>query len=583
MLPIVSVVITTKNAENFIGECLRAIKRQNYPQNKIEIIVVDNFSIDKTAKIAQKYTKHVYQKGPERSAQRNFGFHIAKGKYLFYLDADMTIGPVVISKCVEKMAKDPKTSGLYVVEIVTGESYWSRVRRFERGFYDATVIDCVRFVRASDFHAVHGFDTTMTGPEDWDFDKKIRERGKVALIKEPIYHDEAEFDLKKYLTKKEYYARSFEIYINKWGKNDPDIKKQFGIYYRFLGVFIENDKWKKILIAPHLFVGLIFLRLLVGISYFRQRIRNFNKFNEKLKIDEKSRNQNIGPLISVIIATKNEGKHIARVLRSLSKQSYGNFEVILVDSNSSDKTVQIARKFGARVYVLGPEMFPEGTKNFRGVQVNYGVKKSKGEIIFFPDADMTFDRSILEEIAISVKNYDALYVPEKIIGKGLFGKIRDFERSFYNETCVDAVRIVRREIFKKVGGYDEKNIYFGPDDWDLTKMIKQATTKISSIKNKIYHHEEFMSLKEYLKKKEKYNATFIDYIKKWGTGDHDIRNQFGFYYRYFGVFLENGKWRRVVRSPILYLAVLAIRALVGFTYISQKFSNNKDLDTLDLT
>lgn len=573
--PLVSVVVTTKNSENFIGECLQAIRKQNYPQNKIEVIVVDNFSTDKTAKIAWKYTKHVYQRGPERSAQRNFGLYIARGEYLFYLDADMTISSTVISKCVEKMAKDPEISGLYVVEIVTGESYWSRVRRFERGFYDATVIDCVRFVRASDFHAIHGFDTTMTGPEDWDFDKKIRERGKVALIKEPIYHNEVEFDLKKYLIKKEYYARSFEIYINKWGKNDPDIKKQFGIYYRFLGVFIENDKWKKILIAPNLFVGLIFLRLLVGISYFRQRIRNLNKFNEKLKIDKKSKNQNIGPLISVIIATKNEGKHIARVLHSLDKQSYVHFEVILVDSNSSDKTVQIARKFGARVYVLRPEMFPEGTKNFRGVQVNYGVKKSKGEIIFFPDADMTFDRAMLEEIAFSVKNYDALYVPEKIIGKGLFGKIRNFERSFYNETCVDAVRIVRREIFEKVGGYDEKNIYFGPDDWDLTKMIKQATTKISLIRNKIYHHEELMSLKEYLQKKEKYNLTFEDYIRKWGTNDVDIAKQFGFYYRYFGVFIEKGKWKKVIRSPLLFLAVLVVRALVGFRYINQKSTNKK--------
>lgn len=583
MQPTVSIVITTKNAEKFIGECLRAIKRQNYPQNKIEIIVVDNFSTDKTATIAREYTKGVYQMGPERSAQRNFGLQIAKGKYLFYLDADMTVGSVVISKCVEKMEKEPNVSGLYVIEIVTGESYWSRVRRFERGFYDATVIDCVRFVRASDFRAVRGFDTTMTGPEDWDFDKKIRERGKVALIKEPIYHDETEFDIRKYLTKKEYYARSFETYINKWGENDPDIKKQFGIYYRFLGVFIENDKWKKILLAPHLFAGLIFLRLLVGISYFRQRMRNFNKFNQKSETGKESSDKNIGPLISVIIATKNEGKHIARVLRSLHKQSYERFEIIIVDSNSSDKTAKIARKFGARVYVLRPETFPKGTKNFRGVQVNYGVKKSKGEIIFFPDADMTFDRTMLEEIAFSVKKYDALYIPEKIIGRGLFGKIRDFERSFYNETCVDALRIVRREIFEKVGGYDEKNIYFGPDDWDLTKMVKQVTTKISSIRNKIYHHEELMSLKEYLHKKEKYNATFIDYIKKWGVGDDDIKKQFGFYYRYFGVFLENGKWRRVVRSPILFLAVLVIRALVGFTYISQKISKNEDLDALELT
>ena len=55
MQPTVSVVITTKKAEKFIGDCLEAIRKQKYPRNKLEIIVVDNFSTDKTAKIARKY------------------------------------------------------------------------------------------------------------------------------------------------------------------------------------------------------------------------------------------------------------------------------------------------------------------------------------------------------------------------------------------------------------------------------------------------------------------------------------------------------------------------------------------------
>lgn len=271
MQPFVSIVITTKNEEKNIGSCLESIRKQNYPQNKLETIVVDNFSIDNTGKIAKRYTKNFYQKGPERSAQRNYGLNKAKGRYLLYLDADMTLSPKVISKCIEKVTKNPGISGLYITEIVTGESYWSQIRRFERSFYGATVIDCVRFIRATDFKAVRGFDTSMTGPEDWDFDKKIRLRGKVDLIKEPLFHNEAEFDLKKYLTKKGYYVRSFQTYIDKWGRNDPDIKKQFGGPYRYLGVFIENGKWKKVLLNPLRFLGIIFLRILVGISYLNQR------------------------------------------------------------------------------------------------------------------------------------------------------------------------------------------------------------------------------------------------------------------------------------------------------------------------
>ncbi len=279
------------------------------------------------------------------------------------------------------------------------------------------------------------------------------------------------------------------------------------------------------------------------------------------------------PQISVIIATKNEEKHIAGVLKSLSKQSYKFFEVIVVDSDSTDNTTLIAKNFGSKVYVLRAKMFPKGTKNYRGVQVNFGVKKSKGDIIFFPDADMTFEPGLLKEIAGSSDNIDAWYIPETVIGRGLFGKIRNFERSFYNQTSIDAVRAVRRRVFDKVGGYDEKNIFFGPDDWDLTKMIKQITRHLALTKKRIYHHEELLALKEYLEKKGKYNKTFVEYIQKWGTDDNDIKKQFGWYYRFFGVFFENGKWKKVFSSPVLYLAVLSIRALVGFSYLNQILTN----------
>lgn len=265
-LPTVSVVITTKNEGNNIKNCLLSIKEQNY-KGKIEIIVVDNNSTDNTKEIAKQFTKGVFNFGPERSAQRNYGLNKSSGKYLLYLDADMILSPEVISSSVSKLEKNANIVALYIREIVTGNNFWSQVRRYERSFYDATVIDCVRFIRKDAFVKVKGFDESMTGPEDWDFDKKIRSLGKTALIKNPIFHNEAEFNMKKYLSKKGYYAKSFAIYKQKWGENDPDLKKQFGFCYRYFGVFTENNKWKKILEFPQLFLAMILLRVLVGIVY----------------------------------------------------------------------------------------------------------------------------------------------------------------------------------------------------------------------------------------------------------------------------------------------------------------------------
>lgn len=277
--PLVSVIITTKNEEKNIGNCLESISKQSY--KNIEIVVVDNHSTDKTKEIVNKFSikplnLSFYTHGPERSAQRNFGVNKAKGEYILYLDADMIVSKNVIQDCVEKIRNNPDIIALYVSEIVMGESFWCKVRRFERSFYDGTVIDCVRFVSKIAFNKIKGFDETMSGPEDWDFDKKIRQIGKVDIIKSPIFHNESEFNLQNYLNKKSYYIKSFDSYIKKWGKDDPDIKKQFGAWYRLVGIFIEDKKWIKIATAPLLTLGIFLLRFLVGIRYLSSKLPFLN-------------------------------------------------------------------------------------------------------------------------------------------------------------------------------------------------------------------------------------------------------------------------------------------------------------------
>lgn len=267
--PIVSVVVTTKNEEKNIERCLRSIKRQNFPIKQIEVIIVDNNSTDKTKRIAGKYTKHIYNAGPERSAQRNYGASKSKGKFYLYLDADMELSSQVIKKCVDKFTNDNSLRGLYIPEIVKGNNFWSKIRRFERSFYNATAIDCVRFVKLSDFNKVGGFATNMSGPEDWDFDKKIRKLGRVDSVSSALHHNESQVSLLSYLKKKEYYSSSFQAYIKKWGKDDPDIKKQFGINYRYFWVFVEKGKWRKLIKHPILAISMFSIRILVGITYLK--------------------------------------------------------------------------------------------------------------------------------------------------------------------------------------------------------------------------------------------------------------------------------------------------------------------------
>jgi len=272
----VSVIITTKNEEMNIKNCLESIKKQSFPEEKIEIIVVDNNSTDRTKEIAKRYTEQVYNFGPERSAQRNFGVKQASGKYILYLDADMALSKNVLSECFRK-CENEEYIALYIPERITGKGFWIKVRDFERSFYNATVIDCVRFIRRDKFLEIDGFDETLTGPEDWDFDRRIRQMGRVDIIESPIYHNEGKFSLKKYIDKKTYYAQRFEAYIRKWGRNDPQIKKQFGFWYRYFRVFFEHGKWLRLICHPFLTAGMYWLRVTVGWSYILKTGKNGKK------------------------------------------------------------------------------------------------------------------------------------------------------------------------------------------------------------------------------------------------------------------------------------------------------------------
>ena len=269
--PVVSVIVTTKNEERNIGACLESVVQQSMAP--LEVIVVDNNSEDQTSEIAKQYGARVFQLGPERSAQRNYGVEKAHGVYILYLDADMRLSPKVIEECVNCCEADSGISGIYIPEIIVGEGFWIKVRRFERSFYDGTVIDAVRFIPKATFQKVKGFDLHFTGPEDWDFDKKIRGLGRTVVTDSFLEHDEGDFDLQLYLGKKSYYSKGFDTYAEKWGKDDPDVRKQLSPWYRFVGVFVEQGKFIKLMEHPILTLGMYYLRFRVGILYLMRKLQ----------------------------------------------------------------------------------------------------------------------------------------------------------------------------------------------------------------------------------------------------------------------------------------------------------------------
>jgi|WetSurMetagenome_2_1015567.scaffolds.fasta_scaffold03885_3 glycosyltransferase involved in cell wall biosynthesis len=269
---LISVVVITFNEEKNIEKCIASITSQTY--KNIEIIISDGNSTDGTKDLVKKFSNAQFLICPEKGMpkQRNFGFKKAKGDYILSLDADMRIDNDLIAKCANAVSNNDKIVGLYIPEIILGNALFHRIRRFERSFYNETVIDAIRFFHKKTAGKINFFDENIREAcEDWDFDKRMKKMGTTQLVDSRIYHDESSLTLKKYLYKKAKYMSTFSDYINKWGANDKDVKKQFGFYYRFFGVFIEKGKWKKILAHPVLACGMYFLRALVGVVYLFER------------------------------------------------------------------------------------------------------------------------------------------------------------------------------------------------------------------------------------------------------------------------------------------------------------------------
>ena len=92
--------------------------------------------------------------------------------------------------------------------------------------------------------------------------------------------------------------------------------------------------------------------------------------------------KDIGPFVSVVIPTLQEGKYLRCCLESLAKQSYASYETIVVDGGSTDETLDIAREFGATI-VPAP-----GSTMVIARQI--GAQVARGEIIVGADADTSY-------------------------------------------------------------------------------------------------------------------------------------------------------------------------------------------------
>jgi glycosyltransferase involved in cell wall biosynthesis len=178
-------------------------------------------------------------------------------------------------------------------------------------------------------------------------------------------------------------------------------------------------------------------------------------------------------MISVIIPVYNQANKLSRTLESLKNQTLLDFELILVNDGSNDQPDQVLADFSKTAKIKGDILYFSQENKGAPSARNFGFSKSKGDFIFFCDADALLKSTALEKLLDALKfnlkasfSYSAFKWGKKTFRPGQFSTER-----LKKEPYIHTMSLIRREDFLKFT-WDESIKKF--QDWDLYLSMAEA-------------------------------------------------------------------------------------------------------------
>ncbi len=226
------------------------------------------------------------------------------------------------------------------------------------------------------------------------------------------------------------------------------------------------------------------------------------------------------PFFSIIIPALNEEKYLPKLLKDYSKQTMQDFEVIIIDGKSSDKTVE--KSLAMKNSLPSLTVLSSKIRNV-SVQRNMGAEEAQGEYLLFNDADNSIPPYYLEGIKYNISakpadtftvwcNADSRASSDRAIATYLNLMI-EAANQMKNPAALGAMIGCRRSIFGKTGGFNPE-VGFAED----TEFVRQAHKKGYSFT--VYHDPRYVySLRRFrskgkLKLIQKYAILNLKYLTK---------------------------------------------------------------------
>lgn len=467
--PLVSAIVSTYNSEKFIRGCLEDLVNQTlYQKGKLEIIIIDSASVEKEGAIAQefqsKYPHIIYQRTPEREsiyAAWNRGIKIAKGNYITNANTDDRHRPDALEKMANYLNNNPDTSLVYADQLVTtfpndswattqANKYWNWPEFDYEELERRCMIGSQPMWKKS-LHQKYGyFHSEFKVAGDYEFWLRIGKTEKITRFSEILgLYFENEQGLEKSSTK-----AAQETY---------NICYEYGIIQR--GVQRKNSVTTDILESE-----------LISLPFRESqniKVKNHHGFSLSTNQSLNSISDNFliqSELVSVIVLCYNQAQYLTDAIESIVKQTYQNWECLIINDGSLDQTSQITINL--------VEKYPE--KNIRLIEKentgvpdsrNLGIDRSSGKFILFVDADDKIHFNfITETLAILQTNPKVGFVYTDIQKFGFEEKLEsygDFNiKRFLNENQAPVTSLFRREIYQQVGGF-KKVMNEGWEDWEF--------------------------------------------------------------------------------------------------------------------
>lgn len=215
--------------------------------------------------------------------------------------------------------------------------------------------------------------------------------------------------------------------------------------------------------------------------------------------------------LSVIVPAFNAEATLPALLESLSVQSYRDFEVIIVDDCSQDDTPQIVRSFPYKLIQLPENHGPAYCRNM-------GANYAQGEILVFTDSDCRVAPNWLENIDkyFLQNHFEAIMgrlvlTPSTLLGDSIsalgfpaggaigFDKIWKVDQEGFTDSLSSCNCAIRKDIFIKVGGFDELFPYPGGEDSLIAYDLRRMNYRIKYCPDVLVFHEARSSIAGFLK------------------------------------------------------------------------------------